>query len=240
MLSISSALHAQDDVEYRFEMGAGVNMTSYQGDFSDALFKNESAGATLLSRFILNPRSAVRLNLMLTKVKGEEANANTFYPDITGSKYAFSNTLGDFSVTYEYNFLPYGTGRDYRGAKRFTPFISLGLGLTYLNAKNGTVDYSAGKEGQEGYVPQYSSSKSVVTGNIPVGLGVKYKIKDRFNLTFDWQFHLSFSDYLDGVKDPYRIASTGLFKNTDCYSAFSLTLTYSLAPKCVTCHNDKE
>ena len=39
--------------------------------------------------------------------------------------------------------------------------------------------------------------------------------------------HFSLSDELDGVKDPYSVKSSGAFKNTDCYSALEVTLTYS-------------
>ena len=49
---------------------------------------------------------------------------------------------------------------------------------------------------------------------------------------------LSQSDEIDGKKDPYGIKSTGIFKNTDCYSALQLSITYSFLPKCVTCNKD--
>ena len=78
------------------------------------------------------------------------------------------------------------------------------------------------------------------TANVPLGLGVKYKIGPRLNLGLEWAVHFSLSDKLDGVKDPYNIESSGLFKNTDCYSAFQLTLTYSFMAKCRTCHNADE
>jgi hypothetical protein len=52
--------------------------------------------------------------------------------------------------------------------------------------------------------------------------------------------HFSLSDKLDGVSDPYAVKSSGLFKNTDCYSALQLTLTYSFMAKCRTCHNEDE
>jgi hypothetical protein len=48
------------------------------------------------------------------------------------------------------------------------------------------------------------------------------------------------SDELDGVKDPYGVKSSGLFKNTDCYSHLRLTLSYDIWAKCRTCHNDRE
>ena len=74
---------------------------------------------------------------------------------------------------------------------------------------------------------------------LPLGVGVKYKLGKRVNLGLEWAVHFSLSDELDGVKDPYMIKSSGLFKNTDCYSALQLTLTYSFMQKCRTCNSDK-
>ena len=78
------------------------------------------------------------------------------------------------------------------------------------------------------------------TANMPLGVGVKYKIGPRLNLGVEWTEHFSLSDNLDGKKDPYGIESTGLFKNTDCYSTLQITLTYSFSAKCKTCHNEDE
>jgi len=121
-------------------------------------------------------------------------------------------------VVFEYNFWPYGTGRDYRGAQRLTPFVFLGFGGTY--AKTGDT--------------------STFTGNLPVGLGVKYRVGDRLNVGLEWAIHFSLSDKLDGVKDPYYVESSGPFKNADGYHCLQLTLTYSFMAKCNTCHNDDE
>ena len=122
-------------------------------------------------------------------------------------------------VGYEYNFWPYGTGRDYRGAKPITPFVTVGLGANYVKLNSGSTIFSA---------------------NLPLGGGVKYKINERLNLGLEWLMPFSFSDKLDGQKDPYGIQSSGLFKNTDCYSTLQLTLTYSFMAKCITCHNEDE
>ena len=80
--------------------------------------------------------------------------------------------------------------------------------------------------------------KNVFTANIPLGLGLKYKIGERLNLGIEWAMHFSLSDKLDGVEDPYGVKSTGIFKNTDCYSALMLSLTYSFSPKCANCNKD--
>ena len=80
--------------------------------------------------------------------------------------------------------------------------------------------------------------KNLVTANVPIGVGVKYRYKDRYNFSLDWQMHFSLSDELDGIKDPYGISSKGLFKNTDCYSTLTLAFTYSFFERCRTCHKE--
>lgn len=209
---------AQSDYQYRMEIGAGVGVVTYQGDLGGSLTKNMQPMASVVLRRVFNPYMALKFSAAYGKLKGSSADSNTYYPDYVASQYRFNKTLVDAGVTYEYNFWPYGTGQDYRGAKRFTPFIFAGLGATY-----------AGGEGN-----------SAFTANVPIGLGVKYKAGKRLNVALEWAEHFSMSDKLDGVKDPYGIKSSGLFKNTDCYSAIQLTLTYSFMPKCQTCHNEDD
>lgn len=209
---------AQSDYQYRMEIGAGVGVVTYQGDLGGSLTKNMQPIASVVLRRVFNPYMALKFSAAYGKLKGSSADSNTYYPDYAASQYRFNKTLVDAGVTYEYNFWPYGTGQDYRGAKRFTPFIFAGLGATY-----------AGGEGN-----------SAFTANVPIGLGVKYKAGKRLNVALEWAEHFSMSDKLDGVKDPYGIKSSGLFKNTDCYSAIQLTLTYNFMPKCRTCHNEDD
>ena len=209
---------AQTDEEYRMEIGAGVGLVAYEGDFNGSVLSNMQFGGSVVLRRVLNPYMGLKMSAMYGKLTGGSKDVKTYYPDFVNNPYSFSNTLIDASVTYEYNFWPYGTGRDYRGAKRFTPFIFGGLGTTFVTG----------------------GGKNVFTANVPLGLGVKYKIGPRLNLGLEWAVHFSMSDKLDGVKDPYGIESSGLFKNTDCYSALQLTLTYSFMAKCRTCHNADE
>lgn len=209
---------AQDDVEYRMEVGAGVGLVSYLGDFNGSVVKNMQPMGSLVWRWVLNPRMALRAKGSYGKLKGSSADVQTYYPDMQAKPYQFNHSLGDLGVTFEYNFWPYGTGRDYRGAKRLTPFIFGGVGGTYVSG----------------------GPKDVWTAHVPLGLGVKYKLGDRVNIGLEWAAHFSLSDKLDGVVDPYLVKSSGLFKNTDGYSALLVTLTYSFQAKCRTCHNDAE
>ena len=165
MLVAALQMNAQIDDEYKMEVGAGVGMVGYLGDYNDNIAKcMQPSGMVVLRR----------------------------------------------------NFNPYITGFDYRGAKRFTPYIYIGLGGTYVSG----------------------NSNNVLAMNIPLGLGVKYKVTERLNVGLDWGIHFALSDKLDGVVDPYSVRSSGAFKNKDAFTTLQLSLTYSFAAKCKTCNKD--
>ena len=216
MLAAMLNMNAQTDDEYLMEIGGGVGFLGYLGDYNNVLTRDLQPMATLLICRNLNPYMGLRLAASFGKLKGDERDVKTIYPSTGVTPYSFSRTLTDVSLTYEYNFWPYGTGHDYYGAKRLTPFVFLGLGGTY-----------AGGDGS-----------SVFTANVPIGLGLKYKVGQRMNVGVEWAMHFSMSDKLDGRNDPYGITSSGMFKNTDCYSVLQLTLSYSFMPKCTTCNKD--
>ena len=209
---------AQDDVEYRMEVGAAVGLMGYHGDFNGSLTKDLQPMGSLVVRYIFNPYMGLKANVSYGMLKGSSADVKTWYPEFSETPSSFSNKLVDLDVVYEYNFWPYGTGRDYRGAKRLTPYLLLGLGGTFVKTEQ----------------------KNVFTANLPIGVGVKYKVGARVNVGLEWAMHFSLNDELDGVKDPYGIKSSGLFKNTDCYSTLQLSVTYSFMAKCRTCHNEDE
>lgn len=218
MVASALSLRAQDEPEYRMEIGAGAGMMGYLGDFNGSLTKDLQPMGSVVARYNFNPYMGLKLSGSYGKLKGSSADVKTYYPDYQEQTYEFNNSLVDVSLTYELNFLPYGTGRDYLGAKRLTPFVFAGIGATYASG----------------------GGNNAFTANVPLGLGVKYKAGKRLNVGLEWALHLSLSDKLDGVKDPYYVESSGAFKNTDCYTTLQLTVTYSFMAKCRTCHNEDE
>ena len=219
MLVVAVCVKAQTEPEYRLELGGGVGAVTYLGDFNGNIFKEMQPMGSLLAKYRFTPRQAVAFSVGYGQLKGSSRNAKTYYPTITD--YNFKSSLVDVGLRYDYNFWPYGTGMEYRGAQRLTPYIYIGMGMTFAKPDNG-------------------EAKSVATVNVPLGGGVKYKVADRLNLAVEWTIHFTGSDLLDGVKDPYGIQSSGIFKNTDCYSQLRATLTYDLWQKCKTCHNDRD
>ena len=211
------SLMAQDQPEYRAEIGGGVGLVNYLGDLSGNLLKNLQPMGSLVARYKMNPRMAFALNVSYGKLKGSSKDEESWYPDTQTELVDFNNSLIDAGLRFEYNFWPYGTGREYRGARPLTPYMALGIGGSFV-----------------------SGNQSVATVNIPIGVGVKYKVADRLNLGLEYAMHFSLNDRLDGMKDPYGIKSSGLFKNTDCYGTLQLSLTYDLWARCKVCHNDRD
>ena len=206
----------QTESTYKREIGVGVGLTTYLGDFNGSLTKGMQPQVSAIYKRVFTPYSALKFDLGFTQIKGRSGNSTSYYPDYSTQEYIFKKSLFDLNVSYEYNFWPYGTGNDYRGAIRFTPYITIGLGTTLATGEGSTA----------------------FTVNMPIGFGVKYKIAKRTNLAVEWTFHPSLSDKLDGLEAPYNIKSSGMFKNTDGYATLRATLTYSFSANCPTCNKD--
>ena len=215
MAVVTMAIQAQDEPEYRLEIGAGAGVVNYLGDYNASIFGELQPMGAVMAKYKANPHMAVALTAGYGKLQGSSDKAKTWYPE--GERYEFSKSLIDVNLRFEYNFWAYGTGREYRGARKLAPFITLGLG----SAIHG--------DPEKGFAV-----------SLPIGAGVKYKIAERVNLTAEWRVHFTLSDLLDGKEDPYGIKSSGIFKNTDCYSTLQLSVTYSFMAKCRTCHNEDE
>lgn len=214
-LSVSTA-HAQTAPEYRLELGGGIGLATYLGDFNGNLTKGMQPMGSVVAKYKFNPRGALALNVSYGRIKGSGQDAKTYYPNGLNS-YSFSHGIMDIGVRYEQNFWSYGTGMEYRGAKRITPYIYIGFGVVIAQP-----------------------DKTELGLSVPLGGGVKYKLADRLNLAVEWTVHFTTNDRLDGMKDPYGIQSSGMFKNTDCFSYLRASLTYDLWAKCRTCHNDRD
>lgn len=214
MLAAMSTLPASaQELEYALEVGLMGGGSFYMGDANyDGFYKNINPSGGAFARWNINPRMSVKFNALYAGISGDLGKTANKYPslqEIGVEKPDFSEPLVDVSATYELNFWGFGTGAaTYKGNKRWTPYIQLGLGATYCN--------------------------KTFTMNLPIGFGVKYKVKDRLNIGLDWAMHFSMSDKLDGVTDPYKIES-GLMKNKDSYCITSVYVSYDFCAKLRKC-----
>lgn len=204
--------YAQED--YRFDAGGGIGMTGYLGDANTSnLWSNPGVDGMLLFRYIRSPRIAFKTGLYVGTLSGNTEDMADVLPD--AAQFKFSTTFFELCEMFEFNFFNYGIGEKYRKLKRWSPYITAGLGATVWT----TDGYTGG------------------AFTIPFGIGAKYKISERLNLGLEFLMKKTFSDRVDGpmLDDPHAIKS-GFAKNTDWYSTLSVTLSYEFSKRCATCN----
>lgn len=201
--------------DFKYEIGAGAGVGFYMGDANQyALFHNSKIAYGLVFRYNMNYRWAIKANLTSMRIEGNTRDFKNQFPD--NAQYAFNRQLIDFGAQAEFNFFNYGMGYSYLGTSRIAPYLVVGLGFSLSPA----------------------SDDNSFSLNIPLGIGVKYKLTPRWNLGLEFTMRKTFGDKLDGkaLADPYKIESSG-FKNTDWYSFTMFSVTYDFGYKTKKCNN---
>lgn len=198
--------------EYRFEVGPALGVSGYLGEANNSnLWKHPSLVAGGIFRYILNSRWAVKGNLIYANIKGDTRDLDNRFP--YGHQYKFSSSVYDLSAQAEFNFFHFGSGPRYKNYKRISPYMVAGIGMAYASTKG--------------------HSEAAFT--IPLGVGVKYKFKERLNVGFEFTMRKSFGDKIDNINDPYLVKHS-FAKNTDWYSFAMFTVTYEFSKRCTKCH----
>lgn len=204
-------LQAQEET-YRFDVGAQVGMAGYLGDASSNIFGHPGFSGGVSWRYLPDARWAVRALLNVMSLSGDTADMDDVLPG--QAHYSFKSTAYDLGGRVEFNFFSYGIGESYKKLRRLSPYLTVGLGVTLATC----------------------GGESAFGVNIPMGAGIKYKLRERWNLGLEFTMTKVFSDHVDGeLSDLYQIKSS-FIKNTDWYSNISVSVTYEFGKRCSTCH----
>ena len=210
----ASAPHARaQEAPYKFDFGAELGMSGYQGEASKTLFSHPGFAFGLGVRYLPTTRWAIRGGFNVLTISGDTADMDNVWPG--GRTYSFNSTVYDLGARVEFNFFSYGIGETYKKMRRWTPYLSLGLGLTMAMCDDDTA-----------FGP-----------NIPMGFGFKFKLKERLNLFTEFAVVKVFNDHIDG-KDLSDLATikSSFLKNNDWYSRFTVGISYEFGKRCETCH----
>ena len=132
-LLIALGIQAQE-LEYGMELGVMGGPSFYMGDANlNGFYKNVTMAGGLMGRYNINPRMSLKFDLAYGKVKGNAAEGNNKFPATPGKQWEFDNSLIEAGCQYELSFWGFGTGTGYKGHKRLTPYIQLGMGFTQCN-----------------------------------------------------------------------------------------------------------
>ena len=206
--------------EYKYEIGGMAGASFYMGDANKtALFQDSHLAGGIVFRYNRNFRWAYKANLAFGGVSGNTLNSGNVFPN--GAQASFSRSFFELGGQIEFNFFSYSDKYAYLGTRKFSPYMFTGLGITLATGD----DVFGGM-------------------NIPLGVGVKYKLKDRLNFGFEFSFRKLFGDSFDqpqtrgglGLNDPYSIRSSFL-KNRDWYSLSMFSITWDLGMRKDPCLN---
>ncbi|MCH5245109.1 MAG: outer membrane beta-barrel protein [Muribaculaceae bacterium] len=215
VIAVAPVVRAEQEVEsYKFDFGAGVGMSGYLGDVNTSnVFHNPGVAANVSFRYLIDNRWAIRGLLSAESLSGNSADFENIFPE--NQSYSFKSWIYDLGARVEFNFFNYGIGETYKRLRRWTPYLSVGVGVT-LSSADGSM---------------------FVAPTVPMSIGVKYKLKQRLNLGLEMTMTKAFGDHLDGkdLSDLYGIKSSFL-KNTDWFSTLTLSISYEFGPRCVVCH----
>lgn len=213
LLTAPSSVMAQDVESYKFDIGGGIGFSGYLGDANESnLLKHPGVAANIEGRYLFDPRWAVRAQLTYASISGNTTDFDNKLP--YGNNYKFKASLLDLGVRGEVNFFAFGIGETYKRLRRWSPYLSLGLGVTM----------------------SFCGESKTAALSLPMGVGVRYKLRPRINLSAEFTMTKTFGDHMDGkdLSDLYQIKSS-FIKNTDWYSTFMVGISFEFGPRCTTC-----
>ena len=207
--------------EYRYEIGGQGGMSMYMGDANpNSFFTGWKPSVGVVFRNNFNFRWAAKGDLSFGLVAGDTKNVSNVFPN--GAEVSFSRSFFNLGGQMEFNFLPYSDKFAYLNTSKVSPYAFLGLGATVAPGKNETF----------------------LSLNLPIGIGVKYKIKNRLNVGLEYSVHKLFGDGFDApdtkgfnLNNPYKI-DKGLFKNKDWYNTLFLSITWDFGLRDGRCTTD--
>lgn len=219
LIPLTPVLYAQ---EYKYEIGGVAGGAFYMGDLNkSSLFKEMGPSIGAIFRYNPNFRIAIKTDLTWGQISGSTNGLENVFPD--HAQGSFSRSLFDLGGQVEFNFLPYSDKFAYLNTRRLSPYIAVGLGTTIA---------PGGK-------------RTFVGVNLPLGLGLKYKVKNRVNLGLEFSFRKLLSDNLDVtdennsfLNNPYQMQNS-IWKNKDWYSFLHVSLTWDFGPRNRPCNNIK-
>ncbi|MDR0431120.1 MAG: DUF6089 family protein [Tannerellaceae bacterium] len=217
LTGLFSTIQAQ---EYKFEIGGMAGGAFYMGDANkNTLFKGMNPAFGAVFRYNANFRWAMKADLMWGRVSGTTVGLDNVFPG--NAQALFDRNLFELGGQMEFNFFAYSDKFLYMNTKRFSPYVLLGMGVTVAPG----------------------SGRTFTGLNIPLGIGVKYKLKNRINLGCEFSFRKLFGDNFDVTNDsnaifdnPYEMKGS-ILKNKDWYSFLLLSVTWDFGPRSRPCNN---
>jgi hypothetical protein len=177
IIYIALILFTKVEAQRNTNLGIFAGTSYYMGDINPGrLFYSPGIALGGIYRYNINKRYAMRINGYFTYLSGNPDDFSDYVHDITSSS-SFSRAVFDWSLQFEFNFLP------------FLPTVKKMDYTTYLS----------------GGIGCFTIANNPVT--IPFGIGTKINVTDKICAGAEWSFRKTFNDLIDYTENPTGIGS---------------------------------
>lgn len=173
---------------YHFELGVQVGTGYYVGELAPHVFTSVGEVYGAQARIKIDPRWALQIKAQRQRIVNNVKEGNDF--GITPGRYQLP--MWHFDVIGEFNFFQLGLNDYNVRMKSVSPYMFLGVGMTAQNV------YASRREE---YPRLAKGTNTDFAMYIPLGIGLKWKIADRWQLQLAWQHQVYVlnGDGLEGV-----------------------------------------
>lgn len=225
-LVISTTTQAQMYYEtvYTGEFGATIGGAHYFGDLNTrAAFNRPKPAVGIFFRKQFGNYVSARLSGHFAQLGYSDIYSKNEFQRLRNL--SFNTNIYEVALQGDFNFFKFLPADP---AHSFTPYVTLGIGLFNFNPYAYLDDQKfflreLGTEGQTvagGYKGRSPYSTTALM--IPFGVGLKYNLTEKINISFEVAHRFTFTDYLDDVSttyvggDKFPTGPTGL--NSDAFN----------------------
>jgi hypothetical protein len=205
MCLYSSIGYTQEPVVQEGEFGVGIGAAHYFGDLNTrARLNRPKIAAGIFFRKNFGNYIAARVVANFAQL-GYSDIYNTHNEFMHLRNLSFNTNVWELSLRGDFNFFRFLPGDpDFN----FTPYVSLGVGVfsydpyAYLQGQKYLLR-PLGTEGQGSSLYPDRKPYGSMALCIPIGVGFKYALNDRFNIGLEITHRFTSTDYLDDVSKTY-------------------------------------
>ncbi|MEO6131649.1 MAG: DUF6089 family protein [Saprospiraceae bacterium] len=189
------------------EFGIVAGISNYQGElasYSTANGFKAKIGPVLglHAGYELSPKFQLRGDVLYMRLSGDDLFNDS---DVTKSRNLnFFSPVFQFAAGMDWNILGFTQGE----SKSFTPYVSLGGSLFYMNPSTKfqgkkVALHPLGTEGQN--LPDYPDQKSysLIQPSLQLGGGLKFLMANQLTIALEAMMSYTFTDYIDDVSTIY-------------------------------------
>ena len=199
------------------EIGIFAGGNNYIGDIGPTNYIAPNNGAFgLLYKWNKSPRHSWRASAIFGKIASKDADSDM--PSRKQRDLKFENDIKELSLGLEFNFFDFNL---HESGFLFTPYVYSGLSVFGYSEQ-----FYIGKDLREDY--------ETFSLAIPMTVGVKTRIAEKFILGFEVGARYTFTDNLDGSNpknDNFEELRFGNLNSNDWYVFTGFTLTYTFGNK---------